>query len=120
MPLSVKLIICALLIGVGSNAWSVFVTASIDQFELHVVRAIVQAFLAIGFYYGNDIAWQCARVLLAIGIFFGAISMIILRPIWAAHDLKAAEDVANLALTCALLYLVGREDTRRYFDAKQT
>ena len=82
-----------------------------------VVSIVVQIALLAGLYTRQPAAWYAARWLAGLSIVFGVIFVVLACFASNATAGLIAYAVATLALASGFFYLLGRADSRAYFNA---
>jgi hypothetical protein len=115
MPASAKLVIGVLITLLVLNMLSVF--AHIIPSAGALFAIVVQIALLTGLYARQTVAWYAARWLSGFAVLCDAL---ILMVAFTATGTTAAliwSTISSLALACGLFCLLGRHDSRTYFNA---
>jgi hypothetical protein len=115
MPLGAKLVIGWVIVALVLTFASLF--THMTPAAADVVSIVVQIALLTGLYTQQRAAWRVARWLAGFSIVFGAIFVMLTCFASNTTPAIAASAVATLALASGFFYLLGRDDSRVYFNA---
>ena len=115
MPLGAKLVIGCLVLSLFLDVVSLFTATS--PLGGDIVSIVIGISLLTGLHTRQRAAWRVARFLAGLGIAFGGLFCIIAAVASNTTFAIAASAVATLAIASGLFYLLGRDDSRDYFNA---
>jgi len=118
MPAGAKLVIGSLLGLVVLNIMSLLVQTAPSLPA--AVAIIIQIALLVGLFDRRPFAWHAARWLTALAIASDAVALVMAAPLAVVARYSLLTSVlVNLALAIGLFCLLGRADSRDYFNAPQ-
>jgi len=115
MPLGPKLVLAFLMIGLASAVFWLFLRVSVGLGDMLVI--VVQIALLAGLYTRQTIAWVTARWLSAIGATIVSILFVRVAMAGSTKPWILAIIALDIALAWVLFVLLGRPDSRAYFNA---
>lgn len=116
MPFSVKLVIGTLIVLLLLNVISLFMSFPAAG---GIVAIVVQLALLNGFYNRQRVAWYVARWLSAIAVCCDVVILLIASIASGATLALIISAIASFVPASAFFYLLGRPDSRAYFNASQ-
>jgi hypothetical protein len=115
LPAGAKLVIGSLITLLVINAVSLYAHTTPPARD--VIAIVVQIALLTGLYNRQVFAWHAARWLTALAIACDAFVLVVAAFTMAAQPVVIGSVLAGLALASGLFYLLGRDDSRAYFNA---